>query len=310
MPSEITPITQLGNRIPEHGRIRMGVKTEKAMKSLETFRFTSYDRSAIEQLASIHGGTVKEWIDPKANPSRQWEVISETDVIDIWLPPDAVSVWYELWSGGGIQRRCDGEVLQTTDSDGEPRTQACICAVRNQLACKVTTRINVVLPSIPFVGYWRLSSKGWNAAHEIPSMEAFIQSMQERNLSRCQLAMVQRETIINGRKKNYVVPQLRATSSPEQMLAGGGRVLAISAGPTADSPLEIDGGEHDVSTAIIEEDEDVVDAEIIPLRQPSQQLRYARKVDAIRAGHPQSMIVKDGLDEERPWVVLGGEEDD
>ena len=46
----IKAIQDLG-RTPEHGRIRLGVKTERAMKSLDTFRFTSPDKEAIEQIA-------------------------------------------------------------------------------------------------------------------------------------------------------------------------------------------------------------------------------------------------------------------
>ena len=37
---EVTPLQNLG-RVPEQGRIRLGVKTERAMKALDTFRFTS-----------------------------------------------------------------------------------------------------------------------------------------------------------------------------------------------------------------------------------------------------------------------------
>ena len=53
----IKPIHDLG-RTPEHGRIRLGVKTERAMKSLDTFRFTSPDKEAIEQIADAYGGDV------------------------------------------------------------------------------------------------------------------------------------------------------------------------------------------------------------------------------------------------------------
>ena len=61
----IKPLAQLG-RAPEQGRIRLGVKTERAMKSLDTFRFTSLDKSAIEQIASIYGGVVKPWTPPRS----------------------------------------------------------------------------------------------------------------------------------------------------------------------------------------------------------------------------------------------------
>ena len=46
------PLTEM-NRIPEQGRIRTGIKTERAMRALDTFRFTSADREAICQLADI-----------------------------------------------------------------------------------------------------------------------------------------------------------------------------------------------------------------------------------------------------------------
>ena len=57
---EVTPLRNLG-RVPEQGRIRLGVKTERAMKALDTFRFTSADHDAICQVADIYGG-VHGWI--------------------------------------------------------------------------------------------------------------------------------------------------------------------------------------------------------------------------------------------------------
>ena len=38
--SKVTPLDNMG-RTPEQGRIRLGVKTERAMKAIDTFRFTS-----------------------------------------------------------------------------------------------------------------------------------------------------------------------------------------------------------------------------------------------------------------------------
>ena len=70
----IKAIQDLG-RTPEHGRIRLGVKTERAMKSLDTLRFTSPDKEAIEQIADTHGGNVKSWTPPKSK-QQQWEVIT------------------------------------------------------------------------------------------------------------------------------------------------------------------------------------------------------------------------------------------
>ena len=72
----IKPLAELG-RTPEQGRIRLGVKTARAMKSLDTFRFTSPDKAAIEQIAFIYGGTVKSWTPPRQK-QQQWEVITTT----------------------------------------------------------------------------------------------------------------------------------------------------------------------------------------------------------------------------------------
>ena len=102
----IKAIQDLG-RTPEHGRIRLGVKTERAMKSLDTFRFTSPDKEAIQQIADAYGGDVKSWTPPKSK-QEQWEVITTSSEIRVFLPPNSIDVWYEQWSGGGCQRRCDG----------------------------------------------------------------------------------------------------------------------------------------------------------------------------------------------------------
>ena len=68
MPKDIVPIAKDYGRIPEQGRIRLGIKTERAMKALDTFRFTSPDPGAIEAIAGLYGGKTKPWIEMKATP--------------------------------------------------------------------------------------------------------------------------------------------------------------------------------------------------------------------------------------------------
>ena len=84
MPKDVVPIAKDYGRIPEQGRIRLGVKTERAMKALDTFRFTSPDPEAIAALASLYGGKAKPWSDKRASPKEQWEVITEADSIKVW----------------------------------------------------------------------------------------------------------------------------------------------------------------------------------------------------------------------------------
>ncbi|KOX49958.1 hypothetical protein ADL19_19605, partial [Streptomyces purpurogeneiscleroticus] len=62
--------------------------------------------------------------------------------------------------------------------------QPCHCAAA-QLAgrpfgprdiCKPTTRMALMLADIPSLGTWKLESHGWNAAAELPTLAASIES--------------------------------------------------------------------------------------------------------------------------------------
>jgi hypothetical protein len=158
------PIIDLQRRLHEAGRIRIGEKVEtEGGKSrptrLETFRFTSPNEEAVTALAGIHGGIPQVWED--APSGKQWEVVTESDSVRVLVPPEAMSFtqFYELWSGGGCQRRCDGVHLIPSD---EP----CLCDPEDR-ECKPHTRISVMLADLPTSGLWRLDTSGYNAAVEL-----------------------------------------------------------------------------------------------------------------------------------------------
>ena len=144
--SKVTPLNSMG-RTPEQGRIRLGVKTERAMKSLDTFRFTSPDREAVCQIADLYGGVVEEWKPPRSK-QQQWEVITDTSDIRVFLPPDSIHVWYEQWSGGGCQRRCDGVTVSIpvkTPDGMDTDTEPCLCQdEQGPQKCSPYTRLNVI----------------------------------------------------------------------------------------------------------------------------------------------------------------------
>lgn len=212
MSRTVTPLSQIDTRAPEAGRIRLGVKTERAMKSIDTFRFTSPLRRPIEQLAARYGGTVSEWNDSRANPSRQWQVITTTNEIRVLLLPGGFSSWYELWTAGGCERRCDGEVCaqpQQRGPDIELVDVPCICDRAGVMQCKPYSRLTVLLPDIDFVGTWRLESKGKSALQELPGMHNLIlQFAQQGRLPEAQLHVERRERMTMGKKRNYVAPRL------------------------------------------------------------------------------------------------------
>jgi len=226
---EVTPLRNLG-RVPEQGRIRLGVKTERAMKALDTFRFTSADHDAICQVADIYGGVVSKWMPPRSK-QQQWEVITGSSDIRVFLPPNSIDVWYEQWSGGGCLRRCDGVTVSIPlktpdgmDTDIEP----CLCQKeQGQQKCSPYTRLNVILPEIKFGGVWRLESKGWNAANEMPSMATMLQQMQTMGLMEGRLILEHRSRVSGGQTKHFVVPRLAMDTSPMEILSGEAKVGSL-----------------------------------------------------------------------------------
>lgn len=259
----VVPIANLQRRIPEAGRIRTGEKAGKAMKALSTFRFTSHDEEALGQVAALYGGTVKAWSDPKAAPG-QFEVVTQATEIRVVLPPDPLggSPIYELWSGGGCQRRCDGvqaTVLQQGPDGLEPNTVGCMCAAAGEMSCRVITRLNVILPEARFVGVWRLDTKSWNAAQEMPGMVDMIQGLQATGLQHAVLALKQRRSTDRGETHKFIVPMLGIPDTVEALVTGANRLGALR-------PAEVERPALAPAEAPAIEaapDDDVVDAELV-----------------------------------------------
>ena len=223
-------IIQMQRRIAEVGRIRIGQqvpitgsgrgrggKRDTRPEKLSTFRLTSPNRTRIEQASRLYGGDVAEW---EAPAGRQWEVITRTDSLPVIVPPSdmAFSQWYELWSGGGCLRRCDGQ--NESISDG-----ACICDPDNR-ECNIHTRLSVMLRDLPGLGLWRLDTSGYFAALELQGavdvlqMAAAAGTMLPAQL-RLEQRMIKRA---DEQVKRFAVPVLDVEISPAQLLSGGDRL--------------------------------------------------------------------------------------
>lgn len=218
----MSPIIDLQQRLVEAGRIRTGASTpgqggRKVPKKLETFRLTSRERSRIEAAAKLFGGTVQEW-------EGQWEVYTQTSEIPCLIPPGAqFSQWYELWSGGGCVRRCDGQREYLSDGP-------CLCPgeydEKRELAgkgkaCKPTTRLNVILPDVPGIGVWRLESHGYYAAVELSTMVRLIeQASQDGILKPAVIRLEERKRLVDGRTNVYFVPVIDIPMTPRELTGG------------------------------------------------------------------------------------------
>src|SRR3990167_7441450 len=101
-------------RMMELGRVRLGEKGPKGEpRKRDTFRFTTASETLAQAVAARYGGKAEPWSD--APSEGYWQVATDAAELAIILPPvfaagdgsptTSHSQWYELWSGGGFQRR-------------------------------------------------------------------------------------------------------------------------------------------------------------------------------------------------------------
>ncbi|MFI1728233.1 hypothetical protein ACH40E_03130 [Streptomyces acidicola] len=221
------PILVLQQRLRELGRIRIGQKVATSNgktrpAKLNRFRLTSPSKELLDRVAAKYGGTVAPWT-PDGGAS-QYEVITEATRMPIHVPPQPVSQYFELWSGGGCQRRCDGVTELLKD-------RPCICGPDpEQRQCKPTTRLNVVLSEIEGVGVWRLESHGYYAALELPGVAELL--AQTGGYVEAFLGLEQRTAKRDGQTRHWMVPTIDIAVTPAALMAGSASVgTAVAGGP-------------------------------------------------------------------------------
>lgn len=290
MTRSVIPVAHFDTRLPTLGRLRMGMKVEGRKRngetferpsSIETWRLTSADQQALEQVAAIYGGTVKPWRD-KSVAAGQFEVVTTSSELRIVLPPDPLgnSPIYEMWSRGGCVRRCDGvicSVVMQGQDGAEMQEVDCLCVAEKALSCDVHTRLNVILPEVRFGGVWMLDTSGFDAAHELPGMVGLLQSMQGNGLTVGVLRLEHRRKVVAGETRLYPVPVLGLDASMDALTSGQARYSG-SLGTGSSVPVgELGAGEADigdgsgsdlresrVSTADTSPaSDDIIDAEVI-----------------------------------------------
>lgn len=241
------PIKDLQQRLRQIGEIRIGhvvsgtSKTGKAYTrpaKLQKFRFTSPSKVILEEVAKLYGGTVQPWT-PANGGTTEWEVYSTTDRLPILVPPrDAVSQWYELYSGSRCLRRCDGELEMKSDT-------ACMCNPEKR-QCSITTRVNVMLRDVPALGQWLLVSKGYNAAVTLPSAAEVL--AQVGGYVPGWLSMEEKSAMREEGPARFMVPVIDVDVTPRELMAGqigsAGKAAidapgrpAIEAAPAAVAPV-------------------------------------------------------------------------
>lgn len=258
-------VLDLQRRSQQIGRIRTGIRQPTSSGNgtkpvkLDTLRFTSGSRFAVEAVSVLYGGDVRPW---KNGSRNEWEVVTTVSEIGITVPPrDAViSQFYELWSRGGCQRRCDSQREQRSggpclcphaEDPGDPVQVEMAALERAELAktgkaCKLVTRISVMIPDLPGLGVWRLDTGSFYAAGEIIDQASLMEMAREHNVGLpAMLRLEQRQSVSNNETRNYAVPVIdvlvTARAIMTGQLAGGGAAAQLPPAP-GESPRAITAG--------------------------------------------------------------------
>lgn len=215
-------IMTMKRQAAELGRIRTGYSRPNPkpngrpipVKS-KTFILTSHSREYVAAAAELYGGRVEQWT-PQGQPVAQWRVITEATELRAILPAgDPLSQSYEMWSGGGCSRRCDGVTERLSD-------RPCICLDRYgddwherpaDEVCRPTSRVGVFLPDLPDLGVWRLETKSHYAADALAGgLDIVLQASGGTGMMPVRMWIEQRKAVRNGKTKQFqvvmVVPSL------------------------------------------------------------------------------------------------------
>ena len=207
-----------GDRPDPHGPEGQTRRAER----LDAWRLTKSSRPALQEAAALFGGDVVEW---KAAPTPgQYELFTATPMLPIIVPPgpEPVTQWYEQWNRGGATHRCDGATNFISDTP-------CSCNPEKR-ECKITTRVNVMLPDLPGLGVWRFETHGYYAATQLPGTIELIRAAAERGTFLAgTLRIDHRQRIAGGRTTRFPVAVIDLDLTVRQLAAG-------AVGPTLPAP--------------------------------------------------------------------------
>lgn len=261
-------VLDIQRRGQQIGRLRIGQQVKASNGKmrparLDCFRFTTASRITAQAIADLYGGEVRDW-------SGEFEVITSKSEIGVTVPPrdEVISQWYEMWNKGGAMRRCDSQRDQISNGPclcphaadpSDPDEVASKALERSGLAklnppqaCKLVTRISVMIPDLPGLGVFRLDTGSYYAATEIGDSAALMQVARDRGVFLPAILRIEhRQRVAGGQTKKYPVPVLEVLTTFRDLASGaieragiaaqlppapGETRLAIAAAPAAVTP--------------------------------------------------------------------------
>jgi len=230
-------VLDIQRRGQQIGRLRIGQQVQASNGKmrparLDTFRFTTASRTTADAIAELYGGKVREW-------QREYEVITGKSEIGVTVPPrdEVVSQWYEMWTAGGCQRRCDSQHDQISNgpcqcphaedpSDPDQVTAAALDRARlakmnPPKACGLVTRISVMIPDLPGLGVFRLDTGSYYAATEIGDSAALMQVARDKGVFLPAILRIEhRQRVAGGQTKKFPVPVLEVLVTFRDLATG------------------------------------------------------------------------------------------
>ena len=237
----ISPRDKYQVSLTEMGRIRLGQRVAKRNgpgtrpDKLDTFKFTSPAEHLIEEIAALYGGEPQPFTGEGVR-GKQFQVITEINVIPVYLPRQKIDPFYEQWGGQVCTRRCDGErdMIHDEPCDCDPDLRK----------CKPTTRMNLMLADVSGPGFWRLDTHGIYAAMELSQLATMLQMATMPIPARLLLEARQRKFFNRAEKKvevrDWFTPIVILDGVTPRMLMTGGEVLerAIQGGSAVQPAVE------------------------------------------------------------------------
>lgn len=233
-------------RAAEHGRLRTGYTQGNRPMRSPNWVVTSHSEEHVRKAAELWGGEPEQW-QPLNSTISQWRVITKSPSIEALITPgDPLNQYNEMWSKGGCQRRCDGEMELLS-------RQACICLARfgeewhlqkKGVVCSTTSRLNVMLPDLSGMGMWRAETHSFYAAQEWGGMvDMVLAGTDGKGFIPVNLRIEPRQRVANGETKKFpvVVVELRGIT-PRQALAGPvNAATALNPGAASQAVAAIEG---------------------------------------------------------------------
>jgi hypothetical protein len=225
---------------------------------LGEFRLTSPSRELLSSAAEVYGGSVRAW-EGSPGEEDEWELYSATRSLDVVIPPVRINdegdvaggpfmQWNEMWNKGGCVRRCDG--FTETISGGACASMTPMCPVDHDVrhveaalgrACKMTTRLMVILPKVPDLGMWMLETHGYYAAVELGAFMEFLARRAGGQFVEATLRLESRTVKRKGKTHHFAVPVIELPQATAgELLAGVAtpRAIAAASGDDPGRPFE------------------------------------------------------------------------